>query len=401
MLGRKKFSNYLRTPKPSFCQHSAHRELNIGVQPVSYRPSTCTSTDRGEPKRPEIQTMPEVNNLTPFAALSLFAVNKRGEDVLVIVVAGRYVLPKAGRPTTGPLAIHAEQRLPPLADVYWGEPGASSVRYEGQGCYFRPGTDIYLTGHAWAAGERPCDSSQLEIQVGSCRKQALVFGDRHWRLGLTGRSPSRPEPFIKIPIRYEHCFGGAVVAASGVNKRAIAHNPVGVGIFRDNGAEARLPNFEDPQALLRSVDDRPLPMGIGPVCRGWMPRLRFGGTYDSRWVETRAPLWPLDFDERFFCAAPPGLCAIPHLRGGELVHLVGVSPGGAITFCLPTDGLQAKFKCDGRVVRQAMLLDGVLLEPDDSVLTLIWRAHREAHGELLNHEPVTVRRFHNWECARV
>jgi hypothetical protein len=345
--------------------------------------------------------MPNVDNLTPFAAISLLSMTRRDEESLTVLVAGRFDLPAAGRPAPRALTISEKQQPPPMEDIYWGEPGLSSLRYEGQTSYVRPGTDIYLNGHAWAPRGRPCRHSQIELRVGPCQRVAVVYGDRVWQRGLLGVTTSSPEPFVKIPLQYERCFGGSPTSASISTVQAAERNPVGVGLFERSGEAVGhpLPNFENPNALLRSVGDRPLPQGFGPVCRSWLPRRTFGGTYDAEWVQSRAPLWPADFDERFFCAASPGLCAVPHLRGGEPVYLAGVSPDGPLSFALPSVQLQAKFRVAGRIERRLMLLDGVLLEPDKGVLTMLWRTHQVAQGELLDHAPVVLRELHDWEST--
>ena len=181
--------------------------------------------------------------------------------------------------------------------------------------------------------------------------------------------------------------------------RAAGRNPVGVGLFArsKHAIDAPLPNFEDPDQLLRGLGDLPAPRGFGPIARAWLPRRELAGTHDDAWVQTRAPLWPEDLDLRFFCAAAPGLCAVPHLRGGENVRMIGVHPDGDIAFTLPELRLQAKLVAGDHSPRAAMVLDALMLEPDAGGFTMIWRASLRA--DLLRCERVIVRQLRSWEAS--
>lgn len=349
--------------------------------------------------------MPLLENLTPFAAIDLISADRAGAEHLVVCVSGRFPLPPAGRPREHAPAPADEQPPPPLLDEYWGEPGRSSLRIENQSTWFRPATDIYVTGHAHPPLGRRATSVVVRVQVGRVRRVALVLGDRLWHRGVTGRvAPTSPHSFHAMPLRYELAFGG--VAAPGSDEAAPPafepRNPVGRGLFasEDDAVGQPLPNIEDPDALLATLEDRPAPVGFGPVARSWMPRRALAGTYDARWIEERAPLWPEDLDERFFCAASPGLVASPWLRGGEQVVLEGLSPDGTIAFPLPSYRLVARCSFRDRSERRPLALDAVHLDLDEGELTLIWRAAFRAHRELAEHLRCVVRALEPWEDAR-
>src|SRR5690606_33494855 len=263
-----------------------------------------------------------------------------------------------------------DQPPPPLADVHWGDPATTSIRYEGLNAYTRPATDVYLNGSAWARRGRPVEQMDVEVRVGPCQARARVIGDRVWVSAFgTLRAPP-PVAFEHMPLRWERAFGGGSVDAG--ERGFEARNPLGVGLYRsiEQAADAPLPNVEDPRALVTEPWSRPAPVGFGAVARHWRPRIGFAGTYDEPWTRTRAPLWPDDFDERFFIAAAPGLWASPHLRGGESVVLGGLHPEGGFGFRLPTVRLSCKSVFFGRVDRHVMRLDAVWIEPDEMSLTL-------------------------------
>jgi hypothetical protein len=343
--------------------------------------------------------MAQIHNLTPFAATSLPSLSFDDQQLVVVVVAGRFTMPIPVRGSSREPAIADEQRLVPLADEYWGEPGASSLRCEGQGTHLRPGTDIYVEGEAWAPGGKPIERSTVGVSVGPCQKGAVVLGDRIWREGLTGPTPSRPMPFTSVPLVYERCFGGSPANATGSAALASELNPVGRGLYlRDKDAiGGLLPNLEDPRAQISSLSDHPSPAGFGPIARHWRPRREYAGSYDDAWQQTRAPLWPKDVDPRLMSAAAPGLVALPLLEGGEPVRLVGMHPDGPIEFTLPRVVLQAKLVLRRRQVRQRMRLDGLRLEPEDRSFTLYWRTTAVVEPDPFELEHIVVRRLEAWE----
>lgn len=344
--------------------------------------------------------MSELENLTEFAATCIPSMSRSDQPLTLVVVSGRFELPRPGAPGD-PVALPLEQQGEVrLADEYIGDPPALCLAYEGQSAYTRPGTDIYLRGHAWAPGGRATTRSRVELRVGPCHKRALVFGARVWSRTATGVGPSRPEPFESIPLTYRRCFGGSPERSSKTVAEAAEYNPVGCGLYNGerDALDRPMPNFEDPAAPLRRPDDRPLPCGFGPVARHWRPRRLHAGTYDQDWADRRVPLWPHDLDERFFSAAAPGLLAAPHLVGGELVRIAGVSPDGDHAFSLPSIHLRVRFELAARSIRKDMVLDAVELEPDRSMFTLSWRAAVAA--DPLSVRAVVVRALEPWERAR-
>lgn len=202
-----------------------------------------------------------------------------------------------------------------------------------------------------------------------------------------------------MPLLYERCFGGQPARATGQDAAAADRNPLGQGLYQSD-ADALglpLPNLEDPAALIRNPQDRPYPQGFGPVARGWMPRRAFAGSYDEAWATERAPLWPADVDARFLSAAAPGLFARPHLQGGEEVMLTGMHPCGTIQFRLPRWPLVAKFRFNRRAERYRLPLEAVLLEPDELMVTLIWRISVPVRPNMLQLRQSVVRVLEPWE----
>ncbi len=335
--------------------------------------------------------MPAIENRTSFAAIDLPSITKRAEDCLVVCVAGRFDLPPPGT-SLGPAPAPSDAQEPPaVEDVYWGDPASSSLRYEGQTAYTRPGTDVIVSGRAWALRGERIKTMSVSARVGSLRRRIAVIGDRRWQRGMHGLTPTKPIPFESIPLLYERSFGGALAAPEDGGLFE-ARNPVGVGLYatEDEALDKPLPNIESEAALIRDIADRPPPVGFGPIARTWQPRLGYAGTFDAAWMEARAPLWPADFDERFFQAAPPGAIATPWLKGGEPVVLEGMSPDGAIAFTLPTYRLAAEATFQSRTARKPLVLDSVHIEVEERRLTLIWRALFLAHRELHRHRRTVV-----------
>lgn len=325
--------------------------------------------------------------------------DRDGRDLLLIVVAARFGLPTPRDRDAG-LRPSEAQTPPPLADEYCGEPGRSSLRLEGQAAYTRPATDIYVWGHACAPNAKPVREMNVSVRVGPCSTQLRVHGDRVWQRGLVqGPRPSQAEPFVRIPLLWERAYGG--VAASSTEKRPAfePRNPVGCGLETNSNdaIDKPVPNIEDPQHVITRLGDRPQPVGLTPIARHWQPRVGYAGTYDEPWRRERAPLWPKDFDERFFCAAPGDLQARPRLQGGEPVLLEGLHPAGPITFVLPKLSFMSRSRFLDRTVRTTPVLDGLLIDTDALQLTMYYRAAVQAPLSLVKHRETLLRLLEPWE----
>ncbi|MCY1058915.1 DUF2169 domain-containing protein [Nannocystis sp. SCPEA4] len=345
--------------------------------------------------------MANLDNLTPYSAVSFPSITPDGAGVDVVCVAARFAMPLANASSAAPLVRDYEQRPPPLEDVFFGEPGASSVRHEAQTAPMRLGTDIYVDGHVCAPGGEPVRTMTASVRVGTCAVSLSVIGDRVWQRSVGGLVLSEPAPFESLPLCYERSFGGRVEDG----ERLVAwqpRNPVGRG-FYDSAARALdqpAPNFERPGQRYTSWKDRPPPAGLGPVSRAWQPRLALAGTFGPVWMQTRAPVWPEDFDPRYYNAAAPGLVALPRLTGGEPVELVGFSPAGPLVFRLPRLRLGVRrVRRAGTSLRAPLDLDGVLLEPDLHAVTLYFRAALPADASPSARDVDIVRELESWESG--
>lgn len=335
--------------------------------------------------------MLQVDNHTPFAAaLSVFP-DADGVETAYLVVKATYTL-TAGEP------VLAERQAALLAaDVFWGDPAASSLRAAGEFGLMKPATDVLLSGRAVAPAP-DTRVADVRLRVGPVNQTVRVFGDRRWTRSGGRWRPGPPAVWERMPLRWELAFGGVVQAPGADGSPAIRdwepRNPVGRGLFDTNasgGEPPPLPNLEDPAALIESDEDRPTPACFAPVAPTWMPRRGWAGTYDEAWTRTRAPYLPQDFDPRYFQLAPPGLVAPAHLQGGEPVELVGFTQGAPLRFALPQPTLDARFDFDGRAQSRPLALETVLIEPDAARLQMLWRACLVVDKKLLRLSSVTLR----------
>ena len=311
--------------------------------------------------------MLQVKNETPFKVMLLPLQDRDGIDTAYAIIKGTF--------TIGARFGIAEEQLPVvLADVHYDEPATSSVRAPSDFCLEKPSTDVLLIGSAWAPRGQATWQMDVSMKVGPSAKTLRVFADRVWN--ESGTAMSWLTPFERMPLVWERAFGGRDETPNG--PAIHAHNPVGAGFRARDGfkplRDLRLPNVEDPTALIQSWKDSPLPAGFAAVAPHWEPRRSYGGTYDAPWQAQRAPYLPRDFDARFFQLAPPGLTLPNRLEGGEPVELYGVTPDGALRFFLPTARIVAAFRVGGETIERPADLDTVLIEPDESRLSMTWRA---------------------------
>ena len=328
----------------------------------------------------------QIRNETPHPAGICVLLDKMGTEQLVVAVKGTWSLREGGEPQ-----LAAEPDELRVVDDCYGEPGKSSIRYEADLAPPKLATDVALVGsaHPPARGTR---RMRVSLRVGPVRKELVVVGERHWLLGFAGLwLASRPEALRKVPLVWELAAGGSDETPRREKRHSLdLRNPLGRG-FRSRGSKLARRGALLPQILMPGWRRSRTPTGVGFIGPNWEPRRRWVGTYDDAWRESRCPLLPLDFDERFYNAAAPGLIARPHLRGGERVEISGCTPSGRLAFSLPRERIAARAEF-GRLGSDPvdLRLCTVTIATDEMKLSLLWRGAVPLRGRLPRFQALSV-----------
>jgi hypothetical protein len=317
---------------------------------------------------------PEIANKTPFAFEPVFIADEELRPVVVTVIKATYRFT-----LTGDVSLADEQVPVNIAGEPATDHAISSYKYEPEVALCKLATDIALVGHAHPPGGA-ATQVDVGIKVGSVQKIARVFGDRFWISTKTGVELSRTTAVGAVPLTWENAFGGQDEARSTPERPLFeARNPVGTGFGKPltkDGDRLKLPNIENPNQLISGYGSVVVPWGFGFTLPNWQPRATFAGTYDEGWDKTRKPMLPLDFDRRFFNAAAPGLVAPGYLQGDEEVVLLNTTSVPRLGFHLPaTPPPLCRVVLRGRRDLQLKTnLDTVIVNTDDQLLLLLWRA---------------------------
>lgn len=335
-----------------------------------------------------------VDNRTDFTVHPQLLLDRDGEKLSIIVKA-TFELHLGSSEVE--LAPPERQRPVRFADEPWDKDSPESVALPADVCIRKPATDVLVVANAFAPGGAAVPSFDVRVEVGALAKSITVFGRRLW--ADKGALLTAPSPIAEIAMRYEHAWGGR----DDKDPSALVEeprNPIGRGVARDPSAltHAIAPNLEDPLAPIRNAGTAPPPAGIGPIGRSWEPRRRYAGTYDAAWQEQRAPLLPDDFDDRFNQCASPGLIADPPLRGGELVKLLNLTPGGgAVSFAIPVIALEIAIQVKDRPLAIAtppldtLLIDARAVSLGEPIaVEMVYRAYVPAPRRM-KHARVVVR----------
>jgi hypothetical protein len=334
--------------------------------------------------------LPVLSRSTSATVDLLPALAGDGGQLWVVVIKQRFVVTARG----------GLQRVPGAevlaADEPWeAEAEASSVRRPSDACPGKPGTDVVVVGNAVAPDRVPVRELDVVVRAGPVQRALHVTGLRVWYRSMAGLALTPPEPFEEVPLRWEYAWGGTDLSDP---KRAVMErrNPVGRGVASDPEKLVHQPGpqIEAIDAPITAHARRLTPAGVGAVAPHWEPRIGFAGTMDERWQKERMPLRPVDFDERHYLVAAPGLSSPRPLVGGEEVQLHHMSPGGPLRFELPrlTFGVATVGRRRERTDHRPSL-DTVVLFPGERAVEVTWRTALRAAG----HEPRDVLVFEKEE----
>ena len=323
----------------------------------------------------------QVDNRTPFAAERGWVRDRNGTEIWLVAVKATFDIKPDG-------STEVSKNQPPVLRVpeYFGEPGKSSIKYETDLILTKTTTDVLVIGHAYAPNSSPVTELDVGFRVGPVKKILRISGDRTWG--------TKPKQFVKMPLVYERAFGGVDHASDHPERDWDWRNPVGTGfaIKKSHLEDIPMPNIEYPDQRFQSWDDRPMPAGFGPIASHWQSRASFAGTYDDKWMKTRQPLLPEDFNERFFQCAPADQQAPQFLRGGEPVVILNLSEDGELKFFLPKlyFGFETRFYDGSREIHKNRNLHSVILEPDYPRVSLVWHSALPCHFKVQKLERTIV-----------
>lgn len=261
----------------------------------------------------------------------------------------------------------------PLAgDAHLDDDLEKSLRYASDFAFFKPKADITVVGHAVATSPAQ-RAARVSLRFGAGKgrvERAIhVLGDRVWQRALgVSIAPTDPAPFDSIPLVYERAFGGP----------SSSENPLGTGA-------STLPNLEDPDRPIKGPSDTPKPACFAPVPATFASRASRLGTYDGRWLATRWPYFPEDFDWAYFQSAPLGQ-QTDHLAGDEPFEITGMRRDHPVVQgTLPGRRVQAflhKTREAGGSIEELLLrLDTAAFDLDGMKVNLVWRGLTEVSDD--------------------
>lgn len=116
--------------------------------------------------------MTRLINNTPFAAGYVLLPNEAGIDTLYVMVKASFNI--------GTAWTLCDEQYPPLnEDVYWGEPGQSSLKYPADAHQGKPGTDIAILGDACAPENNPVHTLEVSATIKKrCAFSGTDIGNR-------------------------------------------------------------------------------------------------------------------------------------------------------------------------------------------------------------------------------
>lgn len=340
----------------------------------------------------------ELINSTKMVTGFTLGVEPGGRELLVVVIKGTFKIPG----NSGNRLTLDEPQVPLiLSDVYHGEPGLSSPKYEVDFAPRKGLCDILLNGSAYAPSGRSVARTSVGLRIGGWFKEFQVVGDRFW-YHAGGVRASEPDPFHRMTISYDRAFGGVDAQNPDPTLRAAyMANPSGVGFHRHADSKLLegmpLPNTEETGVPIDRPDGEFRPMAFGGIGRHWDPRRGYAGTYDQAWRTNVFPFLPLDFDERYYQAAPPDQ-QLTMPVGEQTVSLVNLTPDGFRKFTLPHfEAPVVIFPRNGGQEQLRGYADTILIEPDLHRVTITWRCFRFLKKNLFEIAEVLVgRRGHEW-----
>jgi len=328
-------------------------------------------------------------NRTPYLAEGFTSIDKACTKSFVVVVRATYDVDDHGACRL------SEQQTPFVyADAHHGDPETTAIRAESDFAPVKPRAEVLLDAVAMAPGGAAVDTVEVALRGPSIDKRAVVTGERRWQRSARGLQPSAPRPFHSLPLAWHLAFGGTDrTTDNGSGHPTDPRNPLGCGLNvnrREEAIEGRpLPSIEHPASRMARWDDRPEPIGFGPVARFAAERARHAGTYDQRWMDDVLPFLPDDFDDRYFQAAPADQ-QLDTLAEGDTFACLHMDTSGVFRVRLPRLAVPVSFVFDDRTRVPTVVPDTLILQPHHRRVVLLGRARAPLPRKFTRLREVTI-----------
>ena len=333
-------------------------------------------------------------------------------------------------------------------DVPWAEvpaPLVAPLIAARDGFPLKPATDVIIQATAHALEPRTT-RAMVSVRFGATTREIVVVGDRRGEVDGLGRPRfSEPEPFERIPVRFDHAYGGFDVATLrrlhehvavhelrpewGALAETPAHyprNPTGVGyvVSVEDFAGKLVPNLEHPFDPLtpermivgstRRWIQAPLPAAWDFQAETWFPRAAYLGLVPKYEDGGRRPAevtrgWAAEdlLSIRSVLRTMPdgivraeyGQCAAPGmsvrgLAADETFELRGLHPSKPVdSFALPGEVPKVEIELDpGTMTELAPHLHTVVVRAPLREVEVLWCARAESRRRFDDAELVSLRR---------
>ena len=324
-----------------------------------------------------------------------------GKPILSVLLKRSYHI------KSGELCYRAEKDKKLISgDIHYDDPMNSSVQFESDFIPWKLATDIVFNATAYAPRGVATQQFIASLMVGEVRKDLLITGKREVYFQKKSTPLfSDPESILKLPLRYEHAYGGVDVYSDIDIPCAYARNPLGKGFVIANTKQSieklPLPLIERPNDILTPErlltkhfmhwERQPIPEGISWFPKTWQPRANYAGimpadreteqklrtAYAKAIPKEQQKLYQQtglpDMDFRFFNGASTDL-ALPYLRGNETIKMRHLTPDGKLFFKLPNDKPQINIDIGQGFEKPDSILQTVMIRMDVAEIDLVWRA---------------------------
>jgi hypothetical protein len=334
----------------------------------------------------------QFNNTSPFPGIAWEYVTSNNEYFITTVARVKLVFHSALHNGEWKLRLDSDQGELFDSDVYYGDIGISSIRYESDYVSHKEHTDVIINAFAHAPRMNAKKTWKTSVEIYSqnhnlLKKYSLmVQGEKKYRrvgpLWLTfGRKRAS-----KVPIRYEKAYGGTIKNKNYNLLKVDQHNPIGCGMKKigDSKKVAYAPQVSYVATKHKA------PAGFGFINRAWKSRLA------QETVE--------NFDSSHNQAAHPELIMKGYLYGNTNFRLENLSVLNTIqSFSIPEYSFYSRILSTTDDLYREMKMDTVIidLEGESSHDCCVYLSYRSHTPKIQNVESVEVLfTDHSIDCVK-